>query len=127
MKALMRGAAALLAIAAVATGATASCPAQDKKTLDSERDKVGYMIGLDVGRSIAPVGPDLDWVAFEKAIRNAFDGGKPLLDEARPNRSAQTLMQRIAARSGQAPAGASRRHWPRTRSVTWSALMSADR
>ena len=104
MKALMRGAAALLAIAAMATSATVS--AQDKKTLDTERDKVSYMIGLDVGRSIAPVGPDLDWVAFEKAIRNAFDGGKPLLDEAQAKSVGETLMQRIAARSGKAPAGA---------------------
>ena len=103
MKALMRGAAALLAIAAMATSATVS--AQDKKTLDTERDKVSYLIGLDVGRSIAPVGPDMDWVAFEKAIRNAFDGGKPLLDEAQAKSVGQTLMQRIAARNGQAPAG----------------------
>ena len=104
MKALMRGAAALLAIAAMATSATVS--AQDKKTLDTERDKVGYLIGLDVGRSIEPVGPDLDWVAFEKAIRNAFDGGKPLLDEAQAKSVGEALMQRIAARKGQAPAGA---------------------
>ena len=103
MKSLMRGAAALLAIAAMATSATVS--AQDKKSLDTERDKVSYLIGLDVGRSIAPVGPDLDWVAFEKAIRNAFDGGKPLLDEAQAKSVGQTLMQRIAARNGQAPAG----------------------
>ena len=104
MKALMRGAAALLAVAAMVNSATVS--AQDKTTLDTERDKIGYMIGLDVGRSIAPVSPDLDWVAFEKAIRNALDGGKPLLDEAQAKSVAQTLMQRIAARKGQAPAGA---------------------
>jgi FKBP-type peptidyl-prolyl cis-trans isomerase FkpA len=103
MKALMRGAAALLAIMAVA----GSVLAQDKpvQTLDSERDKIGYMIGMDVGRSIAQVGPDLDLAAFERAIRNAFDGGKPLLDEAQSKAVAQTLMQRIAARSGKAPAG----------------------
>ena len=104
MKALMRGAAALLAIAAMASTATVS--AQDKKTLDTERDKVGYLIGLDVGRSIEPVGPDLDWVAFEKAIRNAYDGGKPLLDEAQAKSVGEALMQRIAARKGQASAGA---------------------
>ena len=39
MKVLMRGAAALLAIVAMAASATVS--AQDKKTLDTERDKVG--------------------------------------------------------------------------------------
>ncbi len=104
MKALMRGATALLAIAAMA--ASAIVFAQDKTSLDSERDKIGYMIGLDVGRSIAPVSPDLDWVAFEKAIRNALDGGKPLLDEAQAKSVAQALMKRIAARNGQAPAGA---------------------
>lgn len=104
MKALMRGATALLAIVAMSTSATAA--AQDKTSLDTERDKIGYMIGLDVGRSIAPVSPDLDWVAFEKAIRNAFVGGKPLLDEAQAKAVGQTLMQRIAARNGQAPAGA---------------------
>jgi FKBP-type peptidyl-prolyl cis-trans isomerase FkpA len=105
MKALMRGATALLAIAAMATSATVS--AQDKKTLDTERDKVGYLIGLDVGRSIEPVGPDLDWVAFEKAIRNAYEGGKPLLDEAQVKSVGEALMQRIAARKGgQAAAGA---------------------
>lgn len=114
MNALMRGAAALLAIAAVVTGASALAQdrpmqdsrAQGKQTLDSEREKVSYMIGLDVGRSIAPVGPDLDFAAFERAIRNALDGGKPLLDEAQAKAVAQTLMQRIGARNGQAPAGA---------------------
>lgn len=79
---------------------------QAKQTLDSEREKVSYMIGLDVGRSIVPVGPDLDFAAFERAIRNALDGGKPLLDEAQSKAVAQALMQRIGARNGQAPAGA---------------------
>ena len=101
MKALMRGAAALLMVAA----GGASALAQDKQTLDTERDKIGYLIGLDVGRSLAPVGQDLDHAAFERAIVNVFDGGKPLLTEAEAKTVAQTLMQRIAARNGQAPAG----------------------
>ena len=29
--------------------------AQDKTTLDSQRDKVSYAIGMDIGRSFAPV------------------------------------------------------------------------
>ena len=103
MKSFVRGAAALLTCAAVV--ATGLVSAQDKKVLATERDKVSYMIGLDVGRSIQPVGPDLDMAAFERAIGNAFAGGKPMLAEDEVKSVAQALMQRIAVRNGQAPAG----------------------
>ena len=73
MKPFLRGVAALLTTAAVLFGTAAS--AQDKTVLTTEREKASYMVGSDIGRSIAPVGPDLDMAAFEKAIRNAFAGG----------------------------------------------------
>lgn len=103
MKSMLRGLVALMTTAAVLFGTAAS--AQDKTVLTTEREKASYMVGTDIGRSIAPVGPDLDMAAFEKAIRNAFAGGKPLLtpDEART--TGQGLMARIGARNGQAPAG----------------------
>lgn len=104
MKVLMRGAAALLAVAASVLALSAS--AQDKAALATEREKVSYMIGLDVGRSIAPVGADLDFAAFEQAIRNAIDSGKPMLSESEAKAVGQALMQRIAARNGQAVPGA---------------------
>lgn len=102
MKALMRSVAALFTVAAIAAGGAAS--AQDKQSLSTQREKESYMVGLDVGQSIAPVGPDLDMTAFERAIRNAFAGGKPLLDEAETKAVGSALMQRIAARNGQAGA-----------------------
>ncbi|MCJ0824921.1 FKBP-type peptidyl-prolyl cis-trans isomerase [Luteimonas sp. 50] len=107
MKALVRGSAALLwaAAAVLAVGAVASAMAQDKTTLGSDRDKVSYMVGMDVGKSIAPAGPDLDMAAFQRAVGNAFDGGEPLIAEEKVQPLAQALMQRIAARSGKAPAG----------------------
>ncbi|MCC7249874.1 MAG: FKBP-type peptidyl-prolyl cis-trans isomerase [Lysobacter sp.] len=66
----------------------------------SERDKVSYMIGADVGHSIAPVGPDLDLAAFERAVKNAFAGGKPLLSDEESQTVGRALMQRIGERSG---------------------------
>jgi FKBP-type peptidyl-prolyl cis-trans isomerase FkpA len=64
------------------------------------------MVGSDIGHSIAPVGPDLDLAAFEKAVRNAFAGGKPLLTPVEAKSTAQTLMVRIGARNGRpAPDG----------------------
>lgn len=103
MKSFLRGFAALsmLAVLWPATGGFA----QDKAGLASERDKVSYMVGMDVGRSIAPVGPDIDLAAFERAVRNAFGGGKPLLTEQEAQSIGKALMQRIAMRNGQTVPG----------------------
>lgn len=104
MKAFVRGAAVLITTAATLIGAAAS--AQDKTVLTTEREKTSYMVGSDIAQSIAPVAPDIDLAAFERAIKNAFDGGKPLITEDEAQQVGPALMQRIAARTGQAPAGA---------------------
>jgi FKBP-type peptidyl-prolyl cis-trans isomerase FkpA len=115
MKVSMRGAAALLMIATLASGhalaqgkgkAAQGKPAQavqDKTTLATERDKVSYMIGMDVGNSILPVGADIDMASFERSLRNALAGGKPLLDDAKSKEIGQALIARITARNGQQP------------------------
>jgi len=97
---------AVLTTAAALCGAAAAFPAnaQDKTVLTTETEKASYMVGFDIAQSIAPVGPDLDVAAFERAIKNAFDGGKPLLTEAEAKPVAEALMKRLAARNGQAPA-----------------------
>ena len=66
----------------------------------SDRDRVSYMIGADVGRSIASSGPDMDFAAFERAVRNAFSGGQPLLTDEESRTVGTALMQRIAERNG---------------------------
>lgn len=101
MKGYMRGVAALAVAMATAFGVSA----QEKTSLASERDKASYMVGMDVARSIEPVKDDIDLPAFERAVRNAFDGGKPLLAEAEAKAVGQALMQRVAARRGQTPPG----------------------
>ena len=105
MKGFLRAVAALALVATTTIGLSAAALAQDKTALTGERDKVSYMIGMDVGKSIAPAGPDLDMAAFERAVRNAFDDGKPLLAEDQVQPLAQALMQRIGARGGKQPPG----------------------
>src|SRR6476659_4620622 len=80
MKSFARGAAALC-IAAIATVALAQGKKQDPTVLNSDRDKVSYAIGMDVGRSIKPVGPDLDLAAFEQAVGRTFAGQPPALSQ----------------------------------------------
>ena len=108
MKAYARGIAVLLTSAVALCGSAVAAPTtpatKDKTVLTTEIEKASYMVGVDVAQSIAPVGPDLDVAAFERAIRNAFDGGKPLLAEAEAKPVAEALMKRIASRTGQAPA-----------------------
>lgn len=97
MKALLRGAAAFAVGLAVVAGAQA----QDKGALSSERDKVSYMVGLDVARSLEAIKDDIDMAAFERAVQNGMQGGEPLLQEAEAREVGQALMQVVAARRGQ--------------------------
>lgn len=104
MKHFVRGFAVFLMTAAAL--ASTAAMAQDKTMLTTERDRTSYMVGYDIAQSIAPVAPDLDIGAFERAIGNAFGGGKPLLAEAEAKAVGSALMMRIGDRAGKAPAGA---------------------
>jgi FKBP-type peptidyl-prolyl cis-trans isomerase FkpA len=104
MKPFVRGAAVLLTTAAALMGTAAI--AQDKTVLTTEREKASYMVGHDIAQSIAAEAPDLDLAAFQRAIENAFAGGKPLLAQDEAKSVGTALMARIASRSGQSAAGA---------------------
>ena len=65
-----------------------------------EREKIGYMIGMDVAKSVAPAVPVMDLGAFQRALENGLAGGKPLLDEAAMKKTGQALMASIQARKG---------------------------
>lgn len=95
-----RAACALL----IATFASSVAFAQ-QPTLSSERDRVGYMIGMDIAKSVAPAVPDMDQAAFQRALENALVRGKPLLDTAAAKDVSNALMASINARrsGGKAP------------------------
>ncbi len=63
-------------------------------------DRTSYVIGLDVGRSLTQVAPDLDYATFEQALAAALAGGQPPLADAERQAVGQALAQRISARSG---------------------------
>ena len=93
---------AALALAALSASAP-SLARQDAArpaTLSGEREQTSYLIGMDIGRSLASVGPDLDFAAFQRAIAHALAGGEPLVSEAEVAQLSPVLMQRAAARSG---------------------------
>ncbi|MUV14992.1 FKBP-type peptidyl-prolyl cis-trans isomerase N-terminal domain-containing protein [Noviluteimonas gilva] len=93
MKGFVRGIAVLLTLFAL------SAHAQDKTKLLTERDKASYMVGMDIAESNAPIGPDVDIAAFERAMRNAMAGKPPLIDDATARKTSEVLMARIGARN----------------------------
>lgn len=95
--AMLSLAASSLVLLLAAGAATAADP-----VLSTERDRVSYLVASDIARDISQVGPDLDFAAFERALRNAFEGGKPLLSEQEARDVGVALMRRIGARTGKA-------------------------
>jgi len=82
-----------------------SALAQDKTSLTTEKDKVSYAIGLDVGRSFEPVAPFLDVAAFKRGVQTIFKGGQPTQTEEQAKAADAALRQNIAAGQGQRQQG----------------------
>ena len=99
MKRSVRGAAVLLAISFSMLGGSVS--AQEKAALVSERDKVSYAIGVDVGNSLQPVGPFMDLDAFQRAIGDTFAGKPKAMNEQEAQATDQLLRLNIAVADGQ--------------------------
>ena len=105
MKFPLRGVAASMLSAALLSAMLLPAPANAQQravgaagALATERDKVSYMVGMDVGASLRGAGPGLDLAAFERSFRNTLAGGEPLLDEA-------TMKSTMAALTAHANAG----------------------
>jgi FKBP-type peptidyl-prolyl cis-trans isomerase FkpA len=98
-----RVAAVAVMAASLWSGAAAS---QDKTSLASDRDKLSYAIGLDVGRAIAPVASDMDVHAFEQAVGDALAGKKPAMTKEVAIATDAALRARVAARAGKPIPGA---------------------
>ncbi|MCL7713614.1 FKBP-type peptidyl-prolyl cis-trans isomerase [Stenotrophomonas mori] len=108
MKMGKRGAVASLLILAMAVPAAvvaqqpaALAAAKEKSVLTSEREKIGYAIGVDVASSFEPVAADIDVPSLRRAVENAFAGGQPLLSQEEAQQTDQALRTAMMARSGQ--------------------------
>nr|WP_246189374.1 FKBP-type peptidyl-prolyl cis-trans isomerase [Pseudoxanthomonas kalamensis] len=101
--------------------------AQDKISLDSERDQVSYAMGMDVANSFQPVAPFLDLAAFERGLKQIFAGGKPTLPEAEVKAVDAALRENIAASQGVPMPGKPPGSQPAAVDKTKVGLMLAER
>lgn len=86
--------AATLALGLAAGAAAAEPP------LANEREKVGYMVGMDVGAdpSLQAALADVDMAAFEQSLRRVLGGEAPQMKPEDAQKTSAALMQRIQAR-----------------------------
>lgn len=108
-----RRAAIALAVAAMAVTVAACNPptdkAADQKTeespgeagpkiagLPTEKDRVSYMIGLQMARSLEQVKDEVDVDVITKAIKTSLAGQKPLMDDKQAQQVAEAFGQRMA-------------------------------
>lgn len=108
MKMGMRGAAASLLILAMAAPGVvmsqqpaAAAASKEKSVLTSEREKVGYAIGIDVASSFEPIASEVDVAALRRAVENAFAGKEPLLSQEDAQKTDQALRTVMMVRGGQ--------------------------
>ncbi|MFC5578170.1 FKBP-type peptidyl-prolyl cis-trans isomerase N-terminal domain-containing protein [Lysobacter niabensis] len=108
-----RHASVALAAAALAVTVTACNPPADKAKSDTkteeaakgsgpqiaglptEKDKVSYMIGMQMGKSLEQVKDEVDVDVIAKAIRSSLAGEKMLMDEKQAQEIAQAFGQKM--------------------------------
>ncbi len=91
--------AALLATLFATLGVSANAMAATE--LDTEAQKLGYIIGMDIGSSLKQQGSEIDLQALFDAIRTTYEGGEPALS---PEQAATIREEFIAKRRSEAEA-----------------------
>ena len=61
-------------------------------------DKVGLLVGADVGRSLAPVADEIDVPSFMQALRTVLQGGTPLMSDEEANAVRAAFTERVNAK-----------------------------
>lgn len=64
----------------------------------NEKERISYMIGLDIAETLKPVKDEVDIAMLQKALRTSLEGGKPLMDEAQATQVREEFAQKIRAR-----------------------------
>ncbi|HZH44542.1 MAG TPA: FKBP-type peptidyl-prolyl cis-trans isomerase [Lysobacter sp.] len=66
--------------------------------LPTEKDRVSYMIGLDMGRSLQPIKDEVDVDVMMRALKASLAGQKPLMTEEQALRVREAFAQRLQAK-----------------------------
>ncbi|MGH8443070.1 MAG: FKBP-type peptidyl-prolyl cis-trans isomerase [Nevskiaceae bacterium] len=85
---------AVVLTAALAAGC-AKKDGSEASALTTESQKFAYSIGVDIGKSLAPVKADVDVDALMQGIRETLDGKTPRLDDAARDQIKSEVSRRL--------------------------------
>jgi FKBP-type peptidyl-prolyl cis-trans isomerase FkpA len=66
--------------------------------LPTEKDRVSYMIGMGLGKSLEPVKDEIDFDVVAKAVKSSLAGEKLLMDEKQAAEVNEAFMQKLQAK-----------------------------
>jgi FKBP-type peptidyl-prolyl cis-trans isomerase FklB len=91
-----------LAVSMVLIGLLGCQTDKDKKiVLESQKQKVSYSIGLDIGRNLKQGEIDIDMEALSRGIQDAVSDSTPLLTEAQIQETMQKFQQEMIDKQSQ--------------------------
>lgn len=93
----------VLATSAVLAAAVSSVYAQD---LTTEKQKVSYMVGMDVGRNLTQIKDEIDVDLLMQGIKDTMAGGDTKLTPEEANEVKQAFMQKMQAKATEERAAA---------------------
>ena len=91
----------LTAVLSIAMLANQACAGEKKMELKSEKDKVSYSIGLEIGSSFKKQGIDIDTDAVAAGIKDAISASKPLLTENEVKEVMMAFQKGMAAKQAE--------------------------
>jgi len=72
--------------------------AEEKSILKTQKDKVSYSIGLDIGKNMNRQSLDIDPDILAKGIKDGFSGSSPLLTEAEVRETMMAFQKEMTAK-----------------------------
>jgi FKBP-type peptidyl-prolyl cis-trans isomerase FklB len=72
--------------------------AEEKQELKTQKEKLSYAIGFDVGNSLKKNELDVDPDIIGKAVKDVLSGGKPLMDEQEVRTTLVTVQKELQAK-----------------------------
>lgn len=72
--------------------------AAQNAALATEKDRISYVLGMDIGKTLKSMSDDIDAAVLKRAIDDALAGKPPLLDEQEVAATMQAFAQKMQAK-----------------------------
>ncbi|MEO8460955.1 MAG: FKBP-type peptidyl-prolyl cis-trans isomerase N-terminal domain-containing protein, partial [Dokdonella sp.] len=95
---MMRSTSKTLIAVAVAATITATTSFAADTALKTEKDKVSYMVGMDLGKNLTRIKDEIDVKIMEQALEASLKGEKMAMTDEEQNKVKQDFMQKLQAK-----------------------------